>query len=326
MEKKYGFTLLEPTEFDAWIKAQNVARTVLYIQQHHTYIPAYEHFKGNNHFELQRSMQNVHTVVNGWMDIAQHFTIFPDGRIATGRSLEKTPAGILGFNAYAICIESIGNFDTDGDVMRQEQRNAIIKITASLAKRFNIPVNTDRIVYHHWFDLGTGVRTNGTGATKSCPGTGFFGGNNVADAQKNLLPQVQAALQGIPGSFPALTVKMYGTVTATSLNIRNAPSAAARKINAAAYGAVLRIYETKNGWHRISATKQEWVYGIYVARVERGTVNTANLNVRSGPGAQHSKVGALFLNQEVFVYETIDTWVRISEDQNWVSRNYLTFS
>ena len=325
MEKKYGFTLMDAAEFEQWIKAQNVARTILYLQEHHTYIPSYAHFKGNNHFEMQRGMQQVHTVNNGWADIAQQFSIFPDGKIATGRSLERTPAGILGFNAYAICIESIGNFDTDGDVMQQEQRNAIIRTTAALARRFNIPVNSDRIVYHHWFDLGTGIRTNGSGSTKSCPGTGFFGGNDVADAQKHFLPQVQAAAQGIPTSHPSLNVKMYGRVTAATLNIRNAPGVAGKKINAAGYGAILRIYDTKNGWHKISATKQEWVSANFVARVERGTVNTPTLNVRSGPGAQFPKVGGVFLNQDVFIYESNDTWARISEDQQWVSRNYLNF-
>lgn len=317
--------MLEPTEFDNWIKAQNVARTILYVQIHHTYIPAYEHFKGNNHFELQRGMQNVHTAVNGWSDIAQHFSIFPDGRIVTGRSLERTPACIFGFNSYSICIENIGNFDKGADLMRQEQRTTIPKVTAALCKRFNIPVNSDRIVYHHWFDLSTGVRTNGSGQTKSCPGTAFFGGNTVEDAKQNFLPQVSAAFQGQPGT-PPLNVLMYGSVNTGFLNVRIGPSASAKKINAVELGAILRIYEKKNNWYRISATKQEWVYGAYVDRVERGTVNTETLNVRSGPGAQFSKVGGVFLNQEIFVFETVDTWVRISLDQMWVSRNFVTFS
>lgn len=315
--------MLEPTEFDNWIKAQNVARTVLYVQIHHTYIPAYEHFKGDNHFELQRGMQRTHIHNNGWSDIAQQFSIFPDGRIVTGRSLERTPACIFGFNSHAICIENIGNFDKGADLMRQEQRTAIPKVTAALCKRFNIPVNSDRIVYHHWFDLSTGVRTNGSGQTKSCPGTAFFGGNTVEDAKQHFLPQVSAALHGQVGT-PPLNVLMYGSVNTGSLNVRTGPSASAKKINAVELGSILRIYEKKNNWYRISAAKQEWVYSSYVDRVERGTVNTDTLNVRSGPGVQFSKVGGVFLHQEIFVYETVDTWVRISHDHMWVSRNFIT--
>ncbi len=325
MEKKFGFTMFDAAEFDQWIKTQNIARTVLYIQMHHTYIPAYEHFKGNNHFEMQRGMQHVHKVINGWSDIAQHFTIFPDGKIMTGRSLERTPSCIYGFNTHSICIENIGNFDEGGDLMRQEQRTGIIKATASLVKRFNTPINTDRIVYHHWFDLRTGERTNGTGSTKSCPGTAFFGGNKVADAQANFIPLIRTALQGIPPASP-LNVRFYGSVTADSLNVRNAPGTSGKILTAAELGAILRVYEVKNNWYRISATKNEGVFGNFVQRVERGTVNADSLNVRTGPAVTFRKVGSVKLNTEVFVYETVGDWIRISPDQQWVNRKLVTFA
>ena len=63
-------------------------------------------------------MKAYHVTYNGWNDIGQHFTIFPDGLILTGRSLEKSPACIYGQNANAICIENLGNFDLGGDQMR----------------------------------------------------------------------------------------------------------------------------------------------------------------------------------------------------------------
>jgi uncharacterized protein YgiM (DUF1202 family) len=325
MESKFGFTLFDPTEFDTWIKTQNVARTVLYVQMHHTYIPAYEHFKGNNHFEMQRGMQHVHKVINGWSDIAQQFTIFPDGKIITGRSLERTPSCIFGFNTHSICIENIGNFDDGGDLMKQEQRSGIIKATTSLVKRFNIPINSDKIVYHHWFDLKTGERTNGKGITKSCPGTAFFGGNTVEDANANFIPLVKTAAQGTPIDSP-LNILFYGSVTADVLNVRNAPATSGKKINAAELGAILRIYEVKNNWLRISARKQEWVFANFVQRVERGTVNTDSLNVRTGPSTDFRKIGSVSKNQDVFVYETVGDWIRISTDQQWVSRKLVTFA
>ncbi len=321
MQERFGFRLLSSDEFDAWIRQQDVARTVLYIQEHHTWAPSYVHFKGNNHFELQRSMQHFHKNVNGWMDIGQHFSIFPDGYIVTGRSLEVSPACIFGFNAHAVCIENVGNFDEGKDVMRPEQREAIVRVTAALCRRFNIPATTDRIVYHHWFDLGTGNRTNGSGSTKTCPGTAFFGGNKVPDAEANFLPLVRDLLQ--TGQVPPPVLK-YGYVTSAWLNVRNQPSARGRKINVTSFGAVLRIYEVRGNWYRISASKQEWVSAGFVRDVQRAIVtNTATLNVRSGPSTQFDIVGVLMRNEEVFIFEEQGNWAKIGVDERWASKSYL---
>ena len=187
MEVKYGFIKMSISEFESWIDSLRVARTVLYVQHHHTYSPDYKLFKGENHFELQKGMKNYHVFTNGWLDLGQHFTIFPDGTVMTGRSLETTPACIFGNNSHSICIENLGNFDAGGDVMTTEQAKSILRVTAALCKKYNIPVDTSRIVYHHWFNLSNGDRNNGTGSNKSCPGTNFFGGNKVDDLAEKLL-------------------------------------------------------------------------------------------------------------------------------------------
>lgn len=322
MKKKFGFTLLTPTEFETWITQQNVARTILYVQEHHTWSPNYQHFTGKNHFELQKGMQNFHKNTNGWMDIGQHFSIFPDGMIVTGRNLELSPACIRGFNANAICIENIGNFDEGNDLMTGEHHEAILRVTAALCKWYRIPVNSDRVVYHHWFDLDTGARTNGSGKTKSCPGTAFFGGNSVSDAEHNFLPLVQRVLQGeVP---PPITVLKYGFVTADWLNVRDKPSAKGKKITATAFGSVLRIYAEQDGWYRISMSKHEWVSAKFVQEVQRATVNATALNVRSGPSTQYSKVGRLSKGEEVFIYEESGNWAKIAQEFRWVSKSYLT--
>ncbi len=138
METKYGFTKMTPKEFETYISNLRIARTVLRIQQHHTYIPSYVHYKGNNHFELQKGMKNTHINTNGWADIGQHISIFPDGSIVTGRSFEKSPACIYGNNANAFCIENVGNFDKGADEMTTTQREAIITVTTSLCKKFGL--------------------------------------------------------------------------------------------------------------------------------------------------------------------------------------------
>ena len=61
----------------------SISRSVDKIQQHHTWLPNYANFNGSNHFTMQRNMQHHHVANNGWSDIGQHFSIFPDGVVLT---------------------------------------------------------------------------------------------------------------------------------------------------------------------------------------------------------------------------------------------------
>jgi hypothetical protein len=325
MTSKFGFTKMDISEFETWISNLRVARTILHIQEHHTWSPSYINFKGNNHFDLQQGMKSYHVSHNGWMDIGQHFTTFPDGTILTGRSLESTPACILGFNTNAICIENLGDFDIGKDAMTVEHKNTIVRITAALCKKFGIAVNSDKVVYHHWFNLTTGVRNNGTGNNKSCPGTNFFGGNKVENCNQNFLPLVTAALNGAAPQ-PAQNIIKYVAVTADSLNIREDANAQSKKVTGvepATLGAILRVYGEKNSWYKISASQQNWVNGSFTKDVTRATVNATTLNVRSGPGTNFPKVSALTKNQEVFIVEESNGWCKISSDNKWVKKEFL---
>ncbi|WP_343524527.1 SH3 domain-containing protein [Pedobacter sp.] len=326
MISKLGFTKLSISEFEQWIANLKVAKTILYIQQHHTWNPSYISFKNDNHFELQLAMKNYHVNNNGWMDIGQHFTTFPDGSILTGRSLEQTPACIFGFNANAICIENLGNFDLGKDTMTAAHKETIVRITAALCKKFNIPVNSDKIVYHHWFNLSTGERNNGTKNNKTCPGTNFFGGNKVTDCEKNFLPLVANSL-GAAAPSANIPVLKYVYVTADTLNIREDANSKSNKVkgrDAATLGAILRVYEIKNGWYKISSSSSNWVNASYTKEVKRYITNANVLNVRSGPGTNYPKVASLPKNQEVFVIEEKNNWFKISTDNKWVKKEFLT--
>ncbi|MDR2207260.1 MAG: SH3 domain-containing protein [Flavobacteriaceae bacterium] len=327
METKYGFSKMTATEFASYIANLKVARTVLFIQQHHTYIPSYAHFNGNNHFELQKSMKNTHVNVNGWADIGQHITIFPDGFVLTGRSFEKSPACITGNNANSFCIENLGNFDKNADEMTTKQKDAIIAVAAALCKKFGLAPNTNTIVYHHWFNLSTGVRNNGTGGNKSCPGTNFFGGNKVENCQQNFIPLVSAKLKSAATKSEPKILK-YVSVTADSLNVRTGASVSnpkAKDRNPALFGAVLRIYEEKNNWYKISSTSEHWVSAAYTKTVKLALVTASVLNVRSGSGTSFPKIGSLPKGTEVFVYEQKNGWSKIGVDFKWVSDDYLSF-
>jgi uncharacterized protein YraI len=46
--------------------------------------------------------------------------------------------------------------------------------------------------------------------------------------------------------------------------------------------------------------------------------------VRSGPGTNFPKVSALAQNQEVFIVEESNGWSKISSDNKWVKKEFLT--
>lgn len=264
MEKKGKFVRMTLAEFDAWLEANRFDRQIAIIQNHHTYIPAYTHFKGNNHLVLCEGMERAH-LERGFAEIAQNLTLFPDGDVVLCRSFNTIPAGIKGANQNGLCIENLGNFDLGGDIMSEAQRNAIVEVNARLLMRFGLPCDTNHVVYHHWWDLTTGQRTNGSGNTKSCPGTAFFGGNTVAAAQAGFLPLIAAAM-GATTKPPALPTELFqGEVNTASLRVRDAPVDGVQ-LGKVANGAPLAIYEVRNDWYRIHPTAQRWVSGRYVIR------------------------------------------------------------
>jgi len=327
MKSKNGFTLLNLKEFETWLNQTKVGRTIRTVQQHHTYTPSYTHFNGNNHFELQRGMQNYHVHNNGWQDIGQHFTTFPDGTIITGRSLEKSPACIYGFNANSICFEHLGNFDADNDVMTQVHKETIVKITSLVCAKFNIPINTDRIVYHHWFDLATGKRNDGTKRNKSCPGTNFFGGNKVENSNSNFIPLVKLA-QTKPTDQAKPSLIKHAIVTATKLNIRRGPGTSHIRVKGRLQlqkSAILRVYEINNGWYKISSSSEHWVSGRYTQEVIPAIVTATKLNVRTGPSTSNKKISSVKKGEEVWVYQEKNDWCRISYLNQWVHKKYLSF-
>ncbi|MGM9544179.1 MAG: peptidoglycan-binding protein [Romboutsia timonensis] len=195
MKQAYGFTEFETIEeFKAWLNKQKVTRLINKLQVHHMYAPSYANWKTDDPLRRQYNTKYFHVHTNKWSDIAQHFSIFPDGHIVTGRSLNLTPVGIVGWNTNAICIEIYGNFDKD--VMYEEQKNAIIACYALLAKKFNIPIDSSGIRPHCWFTAsGTYLGDyNSSKSCKTCPGLKFFGGNTKANFEANFYPAVKKYL------------------------------------------------------------------------------------------------------------------------------------
>lgn len=133
---------------------------------HHTWKPAHSSFKGNNHVAMQQSMKDFHTKSNGWSDIGQHLTLFPDGKWLTGRPFSISPASISGWNTGALAVEMVGNFDIPGtgtfndlgyDLLQGMQREEILK----LIKYFIDKYGESSIKFHR----------EGPNVSKTCPGT-----------------------------------------------------------------------------------------------------------------------------------------------------------
>ena len=186
------FKLMTVAEFEKWIKEQVVKRKIKTVQLHHTYSPSYANFTGSNHKQLQQGMKNYHTNTLGWKDIAQHFTVFPDDTIMTGRSLELAPAGISGANTGSICIECVGNFNLGGDTMLISQKNAVAAYVKIILDKFSLSAEKN-VTYHAWWgakgkSLGTYIPGK---SQKTCPGTGFFGGNTRVAYDTNLRPMIE---------------------------------------------------------------------------------------------------------------------------------------
>lgn len=227
MKIQNGFTLLETEkEFKEWLDKQYPTRKITRLQVHHMGLPDYSTWNntdkrvyGDNR-ELGRTMALDSYGKTTWGSsdgyghyIAQHFNIFPNGKVTTGRNLNSTPIGIKGWNANAICIEIYGNFDIGQDTMTEEQKKAVIFVFALLAKKFNLPINSTYIRPHAWFTSGGTCLWDyySNKSRKTCPGTNFMGFGNTRKAFEN-------------NFYPLLKKYKYGsnntTTTAKTLYVK----------------------------------------------------------------------------------------------------------
>ena len=175
------FTTLE--EFESSISSAPVKREINHIQIHHTWRPRKEDYRGESTI---LGMWRHHTQTNGWRDIAQHFSIAPDGTIWDGRSLDLNPAGIRGHNRGGLMFEIIGNFDEGENTLEGPQLKAIARAVVVCQDRFRL-TNED-VVFHREH------------SSKSCPGTSiskdwFF--KMVDQARGKELPEISREVEVI---------------------------------------------------------------------------------------------------------------------------------
>lgn len=196
------YILMTREDFKHWLFNNRFHRKITLIQEHHTWLPSYKQFNGRNHFAVVKGMETFHVNYRKWKNIAQNITTFPDGLIAVSRPFDLAPEGSIGAlaNTNGLAIENVGNFDLGNDVMTAEQKETIVYVAAVLSIKFGLTPSIDSITYHHWWDLVTGERildNSKNHITKTCPGTGFFGGNTTTSATKYFYPLVSRKMQEI---------------------------------------------------------------------------------------------------------------------------------
>jgi hypothetical protein len=248
MEQKGKFILFNRLEFKNWILNKNFSREITFIQNHHTWKPDYSSFRNKNYFTLLENMEAYHESL-GWGQIAQNITTFPDGIIAICRSFDTRPTCIANKNLGGLCIENLGNFDKNGDAMEEEHKKSIIWLNAILCIKFSLSVNTDDIVYHHWY------------SPKSCPGNNFFGGNTKETAQKNFFPLIIKQMGEI--NKDKIQKGIVVVEPPDTLNVRKGPGTQYSIIRTLENGKKITIKDMKNEWYKISDS-QEWVSGKFI--------------------------------------------------------------
>ena len=211
IKTKNGFTLLENKEdVKKWLNSQKVTRKITRMQVHSMDLPNYSTWEKTDkkvfdepHFGRTQSLNDYGKRTWNYSDghgkyIAQHFNVFPDGKITTGRHLNSKPIGIRGWNDGAICIEIYGDFDKGHDIMTKSQKEAVIALYGELCKRFDIPVNTSHIRPHCWFTAGGTYlgKYDPNRSAKTCPGTNFMGYGCSPSGFAKFINEVKAYVNG----------------------------------------------------------------------------------------------------------------------------------
>ncbi len=128
---------------------------------------------------------------------------------------------------------------------------------------------------------------------------------------------------------PTSPDQRLGAVTALTLNIRSGPDTSHQKVGTLTLGTQVTVLGEENGWYKI---EKGYISSEYIsfeldsvqAPKRTGVVNTATLNVRSGPSTVHTKVATLSSGDTVTILGEVDGWYKL--DNGYVAGEYVTLS
>lgn len=139
----------------------------------------------------------------------------------------------------------------------------------------------------------------------------------------------------LPSGGGGGTAVATGTVDATSLNMRSAPSTGATVLTRIPNGAKVDILEKGGSWHKIRYNGQVgYVSAEYIkiagegggeTVVTTGTVNASSLNLRSAPSTSASRIGSIPRGAKVDILEKGGSWhkVKYNGQVGYVSAEYI---
>ena len=121
------------------------------------------------------------------------------------------------------------------------------------------------------------------------------------------------------------TVMGHGVVTLDILNVRSGPGTNYEKVGTVKRGSRYTYYEKNNGWVRINdgwiSVSYFYLEGTTGEGAGSGTIHTADVNIRSGPGLEFDKVGAYSRGDTVKILAQINKWGYT--EKGWVSMSYV---
>ncbi len=135
-------------------------------------------------------------------------------------------------------------------------------------------------------------------------------------------------------------------VNAGPLNVRSGPGTGYSRVGSLSTGSSVTVVETLDGWYKVtSGNVTGYVSARYItlgtapqpaAEVrgstapdpQKGYVSTSALNVRSGPGTDHDKIGSLGYGDTVTIVGEEDGWYQITSGSlaGYVSKEYISSS
>ena len=266
MPKNYpDYILMDIDDFREMMFEDEIYRLVETIIIENEPVADYEdfHYKAHMGYLLGLDMRQRR---HGYERLTYNLVIFPDGMIGYCRPMDMIPGGFGRDHSHDISICVVGNFNEGGDVMSKEQETVLTEVVAYLCKKLDMTPDARHITYANWYNLATGGVDNERGDVdeyhKSSPGTAFFGGLSIDGANTGFLPLVQVKYKlnkfKSPERLSGKKVKK-AVVISDSLRVRDLPQAEGRTLSILHRGTVVPIYESIQGWVRITKKQSRWL-------------------------------------------------------------------
>lgn len=147
---------------------------------------------------------------------------------------------------------------------------------------------------------------------------------------------VSSRFVNVRGSVPNLGEVYYATVTSSgSLNVRMGPSTRHDVISRLQSGSTIQVFGQTNGWYKVRVNGRDGYVSGSLVNVDSGVpqldkqfgivTSRYSLNIRSGPGTNHSRMGSIPSGHTVIVQGNVRGWYKVTYNgtEGFVSGRYL---